>query len=156
VETWEELVPLVPAEVAGALLGWEWEPRLLWALAVPAESIPFKELEPVLSLPMWRSEDGTPFAVRPYEVLAQPDRYPGQFDRVLTADLVYPLDVTWWNARWIVLDGLHRLAKAARLALAVVPVRKIPRALYPAFAATQRVKRPVRRSGDGRACATRR
>ena len=77
-----------------------------------------------------------PFALRPADVLAAPERYPLHFRRTLRSDLRHPVDLALWSGEWIVLDGVHRLAKAAYLGAAVVAARKVPAELLPAFAVT--------------------
>ena len=44
-------------------------------------------------------------------------------ERVRNARLRWPLLVTKWNGKWVVLDGLHRLEKCRRKGIGVVPVK---------------------------------
>jgi hypothetical protein len=50
--------------------------------------------------------------VRPAEVLAAPGRWPEQYERVLRANLSFPVHVMHRHGCWVLLDGVHRLAKA--------------------------------------------
>ena len=140
--TWDELTAMMPDSVRRSLLPWEWSRDQLWALALPARSMPLQTLQSVFQVPLWRGEDGTPFATRPDDVLAAPERYPSQFDRMLQANLAYPVDITRWRGAWIVLDGVHRLLKAAHLGLAEVAAREVPCELYAAFAVTPQAVSP--------------
>lgn len=74
-----------------------------------------------LDLPFWPDERGRPFCVRPLDVVTGP-----HLERLELVDLAAPLDVTWQGGRWLVLDGLHRLLRAARSGLQEVPVRVVP------------------------------
>ncbi|HVX93102.1 MAG TPA: hypothetical protein VHA74_03240 [Candidatus Dojkabacteria bacterium] len=49
----------------------------------------------------------------------------------MDSDLQYPLDIMFWKGRYLLLDGLHRLAKAKILGLKTVKVRKIPQEAIP-------------------------
>ena len=123
--TWDELYPLLPAELARYQLREAWSRERLWALGLPAVERPRAELDWQLALPWWR-HGGRFFALRPLDVLARPERYPEQWERTLAADLAFPIDVTRRRGRWFVLDGVHRLTKAAALGLDSVRVRRVP------------------------------
>jgi hypothetical protein len=133
---WDELRAAMPDEVQRALLPWEWSRERLWALRVPVTRMPLRRLRHLLDLPMWRGEDGMPFTVRPADVLAAPERHPTHRVRVTEADLRYAVDITTWEGGSIVLDGLHRVAKAVSLGLDDVAAREVSPELYPAFAAS--------------------
>jgi hypothetical protein len=125
-ETWADIAPLVPAELAPFLLDFAWDLQRLWALDLPVEHLPVPELEWLLDAPLWRGADGRPFTVRPRDVLREPDAHPWHRDRIASAELGYPIDVTRRGHRWTVLDGTHRLARAIQLGSSSVAVRKVP------------------------------
>lgn len=68
-----------------------------------------------MELPWWR-HDGAWFQVSPWAVLAQPSSHPEHWRRINQADLAHPLHVLRRRRRWLILDGIHRLAKAELLA----------------------------------------
>ena len=128
-ERWADVVSLVPLELGGSLLDFEWDPERLWELDLPVELMHVGELAWYLELPLWR-DAGRPSRVTPAKVLADPVRYRDQYRRTLEADLRYPLDVTRRDGRWTVMDGLHRLAKAVVCEWEVVRVRKVPTSAF--------------------------
>jgi hypothetical protein len=61
-------------------------------------------------------------------VLANLDGYPEHRRRVHWSDLKHPLTLYEKGGRWIILDGYHRLVKAAREELPMVRVVRLPEA----------------------------
>lgn len=51
------------------------------------------------------------FDLTPTEVLMNPNAYPYHMNRINEADLRYPIYITNYNRRDIIIDGIHRLAK---------------------------------------------
>ena len=133
--TWDELRTLMPPAVQRSLLPWEWSREKLWALDLPVTSATLDELSHLFDVPLWRGEDDAPFATPPNDVLARPTEYPRQFRRIIEADLAFPVHITRTTSGWIVLDGLHRMAKAALLGRQAVAARDVPPDLYDAFVA---------------------
>jgi hypothetical protein len=74
----------------------------------------------LLDLPLLPGSDGTPFRVRPLDVVDGPHLALAEH-----ADLTVPLEVAWVGDRFVVLDGLYRLLKAARLGRRTVPARVV-------------------------------
>jgi hypothetical protein len=60
----------------------------------------------MLDLPCWEDEHGR---VRPLDVISGP-----HLELVEQADLSEPIEVQWQDDRYVVVDGLHRVLKAAR------------------------------------------
>jgi hypothetical protein len=121
VEPWEEIAVRVPPELAPWLLDFGWSPGKLQALLLPVVELELAEVAWMLDLPCWQAADGSPFRVRPLDVVGGPHQ-----DRVERADLGLPVDVTWRGGRWVVLDGLYRVLKAARAGNATIPARVVP------------------------------
>ena len=134
VESWSELSSLVPDELRPYVVDFEWDARRLWGLDLPVEPLATAELRWHLDAPYWML-DGRPFALRPRDVLRDPARFSEHYARTLNADLRYPLVVTWRGGRWAIMDGVHRLLKAALLERPSVPVRKVPARAFPLIAA---------------------
>ena len=118
-EPWSETAPCAPPELEPWLLDFEWSLEKLQALELPVAEIPVGELAWLLDLPFWRGEGV--YEVRPLDVVSGP-----QLERTNAADLSKPLHVTRRNGRLVVLDGLHRLLKAARAREETVRVREVP------------------------------
>lgn len=120
-------VPKIIEEV-GFDFGWSEEK--VWALDVPAEEMDISELEWHFDIPFWFTPRGY-YDLKPTEVLADPNKHRSEYERVMSSDLTYPLDIMCWKNRWLLLDGLHRLVKAKQLGLKKIKVRKIPQEAIP-------------------------
>lgn len=83
------------------------------------------ELEWHFDIPFWWT-DGNYYDFKPIWAIQEPDKYPERVKRIMAADLQYPLDIMHWKCRWLLLDGLHRLAKAKMLGHKKVKVRNVP------------------------------
>jgi hypothetical protein len=70
------------------------------------------ELAWLFDLPLWQL-NGARFQVSPSQVRADPARFPDHVRRALASDLGYPIHLAEHRGRLIVLDGYHRLLKAA-------------------------------------------
>lgn len=88
-----------------------WDRRKLWAIDLPIVEMPVKDLAWHLTHPFW-SEAGEPLAVSPLDVAESPDEHQEQFQRTMSADLAYPINVIYLKGRWLIMDGYHRLLKA--------------------------------------------
>jgi hypothetical protein len=127
-ERWIDLVPLIPPELRPFMLDFEWDIERLHGLDLPVELMSVAKLVWHLELPWWRGEG--PFCVRPVDVLRRPGDHPVHRGRILKADLRHPLEVTWREDVWTIMDGIHRLAKAVVLGLPRVAVRKVPASAF--------------------------
>ena len=124
-ERWQRLVQQMPPTVRAAIPTDLWRRDLLWALDLPVEPVPIASLAWLFDIPCWQL-DGIPFRLTPNAVRAGPDRYHEQYRRTLSCDLAYPIHlVRLHDGRWTVLDGIHRLLKAAMLGWADIPARKV-------------------------------
>lgn len=110
----------------------DWDPEEVWEVDVDPEEMSVGRLEWHLGIPLWEY-DGESNRVTPRQVLEAPDEYPDYFQDIMDTDLSYPLDIMWWRNRWMILDGVHRLAKATHLGKETIGVRKIPRSAIPSF-----------------------
>lgn len=102
-----------PPEVATHLPDFDWEVREVWRLRAPTRTLELTYFEPWLALPFWSSGSGMLFDVCPVDVLRDPAYMPHQWDRIMRADLSYPIDVLQGpEERLLLLDGLHRISRA--------------------------------------------
>jgi hypothetical protein len=125
VETWADIVQTRPKNARTASLDAPWTRERLWRVDLPAEPIDVERFQWILDLPMWRHR-GVPFTLSPSAVLREPAAYPDHSVRIEAADLGFPIHVTPWQGNLIVLDGLHRLAKARSLGILVVSAKVLP------------------------------
>lgn len=102
-----------------------WSEEKVWALDIPVEEVDIKELEWHFDIPFWSTPEGY-YDLKPNDVLSDPEKHKIEFERIMKADLNYPLDIMFWKNRWLLLDGLHRLVKAKQLGWEKIRVRKIP------------------------------
>ena len=108
-----------------------WRNQKVWALDVPAEEIPISELSWLLEHPfIWPIPAGYD-KVTPHEVMRDPHKYPGEYERMQQADTKYPIDIMFWKNRWLILDGIHRLMKLSLEGAKTIQVRKIPQSAIP-------------------------
>lgn len=103
----------------------DWDVEALWALDLPVETLPISRLEWHLDVPVWPHEN-QPYSLEPRDVLRSPYRYAEEYQRAQRADLVFPVEITRFRNRWLILDGIHRLLKAHELGHATLMVRKVP------------------------------
>jgi hypothetical protein len=120
---WAVTYGAAPASVRPWLLELEWDS--LRAAALEVERMPLRELDWILDLPLWW-RDGRAFRLSPRDVLRTPDRFPAQHARMLESDLARPVDVVHHLGRWVTVDGVHRLLKAAALGHRAVAMREVP------------------------------
>jgi hypothetical protein len=60
--------------------------------------------------------------------MVDPVRFADQEERTRQADLRFPIHIIYWNGRWTIIDGLHRLLKAVMEERSQVLVCKVPEA----------------------------
>ena len=110
--SWDELVAMTPEVIRQALPMVPWKIDKLWALELPVQRVAVGDLAWLLDLPLWQ-KNGTRFQVSPAQVRADPGRFPDHLGRAMASDLEQPIHVVKHNGRLVVLDGYHRLLRAA-------------------------------------------
>lgn len=121
-----------PPELRAFYFDFDWDNRRVWGLDVPVETVPISDLAWHLDLPIWSTVPGQPlFNLVTNDVLQRLDAHPRHRKRLDKVDLGFPIDVMWSEDRYVILDGVHRLAKLKMLGARRVEVRKIPRDVIP-------------------------
>ncbi|MFA5155052.1 MAG: hypothetical protein WC453_01315 [Patescibacteria group bacterium] len=121
----------LPPEIREQGVDFHWDNRKIWALDLPVEEIETSLLEWQLDLPFWAHE-GVKYRLCPRLVLEDLEAYPDHKDRVLSADIRYPIDIIENpGGRLEILDGVHRLVRLMREGHRRVKVRRIPRQSIP-------------------------
>ncbi|MCL5099979.1 MAG: ParB/RepB/Spo0J family partition protein [Candidatus Marsarchaeota archaeon] len=110
--------------------GFNWSSKKVWKLDIPVTGMQMSELQWHFNIPFWNKPGGY-YDLKPNEVMENPETYKAEYDRVIGSDLKHPIDVMQNKGRWLILDGLHRLAKAKLLGMDTVKVRRIPRSKIP-------------------------
>ena len=118
----------LPRTIAEYWYAFDWDVEALWALDLPAGPFPIDTLLWHLDVPLWPLDDQQ-YALTPRQVLRSPFRYAREYKRVRAANLMFPIEITWLKGRWLILDGVHRLARAHEDGLEEIMVRKVPRAM---------------------------
>ena len=115
-----------PPELVGIILDFDWDRERLHALDLPAAEVAVAELRWQLELRWWKHADRH-FAVTPNDVRADPIRYDLHWQRMLAAQLSFPIHLAETApARWTILDGVHRLLKADVLGHSHIRAVRVP------------------------------
>jgi hypothetical protein len=109
--SFEELVELMPAALREVLPPYRWQLAKLWELDLKVEPVEVADLVWMFDLPLWQL-DGERFRVTPNQVAETPMNYRAHYQRVMDADLDFPVNLVAYRGRLVVLDGIHRLLKA--------------------------------------------
>lgn len=120
-------IPKIIEEVG---FDFDWSEKKVWALNIPLEKIDITELEWHFEIPFWNTKNGY-YDLKPNEVINFPEKHKEEYERTMKADLSHPIDIMQNKGKWLILDGLHRLAKAKILGKTKVEVRKVPRDMIP-------------------------
>jgi hypothetical protein len=120
---------VLPRIIEQVWYAFDWNAEDLWALDLKAERFPLARLEWMLDIPAFGFE-GRDYCLSPREVLRQPYRYASEYQRVVAADLVFPIEIIWLRGRWVILDGVHRMMKAHEAQHDEIVVRKVPRSTF--------------------------
>ena len=103
----------------------DWDVETLWGLDLPVSSLSINSLIWHMDVPLWPYQ-GQDYSVTPSEVLNAPTKFAVEYNRIQAADLDFPLEVYFHLNRWMILDGVHRLAKAPQLGVSEMQVRHVP------------------------------
>lgn len=114
-------------EIAAIGFDFSWDEQKVWVLDEPVTKMRVGDLEWHLDLPFFW-ENGGKYNLKPCEVLKNPELHQDEYKRIVEADLSFPIDVMEHKGRFVLLDGLHRLTRAAMLGVETINVRIIPRA----------------------------
>lgn len=109
--SFDELVASMPDALRAVFPPTSWQLEKLWALDLKVEPIEVGDLVWMFELPLWQL-DGERFKVTPNQVAETPMNYRPHYQRVMDADLDFPINLVAYRGRLVVLDGVHRLLKA--------------------------------------------
>ncbi|MCY4542575.1 MAG: hypothetical protein OXB95_09340 [Rhodobacteraceae bacterium] len=104
----------------------DWEVGALWRLELPVREVEVQRLAWHLDVPVWTDSDGKPYSAAPRQVMSHPQRHEVHYRRILSASLAFPLEVFRNGGKLMILDGIHRLAKARLICRSTLPVRQVP------------------------------
>lgn len=110
--SWDRLIAITPPVIRQTLPMVPWNLHRLHILDLPIQPVAVDDLAWLFGLPLWQ-KNGARFQVSPAQVRAEPARFPDHMRRVMASDLEHPIHLVKHNGRLVVLDGYHRLLKAA-------------------------------------------
>ena len=119
------LLDQVPESLRGVILEVAWDLELLRRLDVPVDDVEIDDLRWQLDLPWW-SDQGHLFSLSPMEVRADHERSPEHWQRIQDADLYRPIYVIERPRGLVVMDGVHRLAKADEMGWDRILAHRVP------------------------------
>lgn len=94
--------------------------------AVSVTEISIKELLWHFDMPVWEKDGTDDWNLTPWDVINKKDGTTKHQQKVQNADLRYPLIITRYKNRLVILDGVHRLVKAYIEGSTVVKAKIIP------------------------------
>jgi hypothetical protein len=109
--SFEDLLAMTPESMREVFPPTRWQLGKLWALDLKVEPVEVADLLWMFDLPLWQL-NGERFKVTPNQVAATPMNFRPQYERVMNADLDFPVHLVAYRGRLVVLDGVHRLLKA--------------------------------------------
>ncbi|GAA2812965.1 hypothetical protein [Kribbella solani] len=109
--SFEELVAMMPETLREVFPPYRWQLAKLWELDLKVEPVEIADLVWMFDLPLWQL-DGDRFKVTPHQVAETPMNFRAHYQRVMDADLDFPINLVAYRGRLVVLDGMHRLLKA--------------------------------------------
>ena len=123
----------LPKILTDHILPFDWDVRRVWEMEREVTVRPVSDFAYLLDLPLWSSvpNRGMLFDISPREVLESPQRSPHQYERVLGADVGFPIDLLFYQEREWILDGVHRLAKLHLMGVDRVRTRLHPEEVIP-------------------------
>lgn len=89
-----------------------------------------QELAWHLDVLLWHGEQGR-YSISPNHVLSNPSKHKEQHERIMKADLEQPIHLMRNKGKWLVFEGVERLAKAKSLGHQKVKVRRVVRSQIP-------------------------
>lgn len=100
------------------------EPKL-WAMDISMEEIPISEIEYNMDIPYLEQEGTDDRNLTPRMLITNFDKEFFHANKVLEADLQYPIEIYFHKEKWIILDGVHRFTKAVHSGHTTIKVRRI-------------------------------
>jgi len=107
----DDLLAMTPDSMREVFPPTHWQLGKLWALDLKVEPVEVADLLWMFDLPLWQL-NGERFKLTPNQVAATPMNFRPHYERVMNADLDFPIHLVAYRGRLVVLDGVHRLLKA--------------------------------------------
>lgn len=98
----------------------------LWALDLPIEEVLIADIANNLDTPYLEKEGTDDWNLSINMLISNFDAEKTHAGKVFDADLSYPIELYFFKDQWIILDGVHRLAKAVHEGQDNISVRRVP------------------------------
>lgn len=95
-------------------------------LPLPVEDIKLEELLWHFDMPVWNQDGTDDWNLTPQEVIDKKPRTATHQKRVQEADTAFPIVVTRFKSKLVVLDGVHRLVKVYLTGGKIIKAKVIP------------------------------
>ncbi len=120
-----------------------WEEEKIWALDLPISEMSASELEWHLDCPFWENDHGERYSITPRQVIEKFEGTNREQEKVEQSNTSYPLEVYYNRDKWLILDGLHRLAKLYASGAKKVKVRIITEDTLPLILTGEPIEMPT-------------
>jgi len=87
------------------------DPPKIWTLNTLVVEEPLDDFIWHLSIPFWSTPTGH-YDLSPLELIRDPSLSEFHYNKVVNAELIYPIDFLLYKGRKKIIDGLHRLTKS--------------------------------------------
>ncbi len=95
-------------------------------LPLPVVEIPLEELIWHFDMPVWAKDGTEDWNLTPWQVIHGEKGSDTHQKRVAQADTIYPIIVTPYKDRLVILDGVHRLVKTYQSGYKTIKAKMIP------------------------------
>jgi hypothetical protein len=95
-------------------------------LPLPIVAIPIADLLWHFDMPVWEKDGTDDWNLTPWEVIRNEEGSRGHRARVSGVDTNFPIILTEYNSRRVILDGVHRLVKAYERGDTTILAKVIP------------------------------
>jgi len=95
-------------------------------LPLPVEDFPIEKLLWHFDMPVWEKDGTDDWNLTPWEVIRGEDGTLVHQKRMQEADTSYPVVITDYKSKFVILDGVHRLAKSYMEGKKIIKAKVIP------------------------------
>jgi hypothetical protein len=96
-------------------------------LPLPVVDIDIKELIWHFDMPVWGKDGTDDWNLTPWDIINENDQSLTHLERVANADLKYPILITDYSKKLVILDGVHRLVNAYMKGNKRIKAKIVPR-----------------------------
>jgi hypothetical protein len=108
-----------------------YEDSKIWSLDIPSEEMLITDLESNLDIAYLDKQGTDDWNLTLRELINAPDREPGHYEKIKTAQMIYPIEIFFFDGSWRILDGVHRFCRAVKENRKKINVRKVTPEMIP-------------------------